>query len=109
MTPQEIKQQAHTEFVKSFVKMSLTNRPTFYGIKFEDLDEVCYFIDSLIDRTVQMTEERVVGMIKKSRRIEPLYIGETQFRFYEGNVDWVYNGALDDLTNLITNKSEINK
>jgi len=104
MTPQEIKQQAHTEFVKSFVKMSLTNRPTFYGIKFEDLDEVCYFIDSLIDRTVQMTEERVVGIVEKQKLIKTSSEGGVDFMIREAG-----NAIINNIISLITNKSEINK
>lgn len=103
---EELKERAHKEFDELLLELQGQTDYSKYIGSFHRA-KVKSFIDSLIDKTVQKTEDRIVGLIEKLRRTEPLYIGEIQYRFYEGNVDWVYNGALDDLLPLITNKSEL--
>ncbi len=46
-------------------------------------------------------EEMILGEIESNKLKEPLYIGQTQYEFYKGNVDWVYNSALDDIKNTL--------
>ncbi len=46
--------------------------------------------------------DEVAEAVQKLRTEEPLYIGKTQYEFYEGDVRWVYNQALDDLITGLT-------
>lgn len=86
-TNQEIKNQAHKEFTERFVREDgLLDKYSH--------DEILFFIDSLIDRTVQMTEERIVEIIRA--------VGHQQ----EDDTIWC---DMDELISLITNKSDINK
>lgn len=78
MDTKKLKEQARKEFDKKFCSFSLSAdercekcvHKTFDGSSVADhcgsADEyIKSFIDSLIDRTVQMTEERMVKMIDK--------------------------------------------
>lgn len=103
MTPQEIKQQAHKEFDKKFVKDSIMTNVRL--IERQNPNEIKSFLDSLIDRTVQMTEERVAQKLKGAITLYPT--------FYDGISFLIPSGWSDKLEkyiiSFITNKSEINK
>lgn len=92
MNTQEIKEQAHKEFDK-------LNIPGLYLSQQQKLKS---FIDSIIDRTVQMTEERIVGVIE-----------EYEETYEDKDLDIVEKTVLGqvlyDVKFLITNKSDINK
>ena len=103
MTPQEIKQQAHKEFDKKFVKDSIMTNVRL--IERQNPNEIKSFIDSLIDRTVQMTEEITIKKIKQD-----CSFGECELPG-EGKCsrDYFFHLPKSYFTYLITNKSEINK
>lgn len=69
-------------------------------------DEVLDFLQSEISLAVAQREKEIVEMIEEKKLKEPLYIGETQYRFYKGNVDWVYNSALNDIINTLKGGKE---
>ena len=62
-------------------------------------EEVKTFLTSKIKQQQQDMVERLEGLKK-----EELFIGETQYRFYKGDVSWVHNNALDDAIKLIKDK-----
>lgn len=73
-------------------------------------------LDSLIDKTVQMTEERIVGIIKEypERLLQIMPEGKLHFVVFQGKADedekkTIYFQAIKDIISLITNKSDINK
>lgn len=98
MTPQEIKQQAHKEFARYLDHWDKMQEIGIY--RFDNK-----LIDSLIDRTVQMTEERVAQKLKGAITLYPT--------FYDGISFLIPSGWSDKLEkyiiSFITNKSEINK
>lgn len=109
MTPQEIKQQAHKEFDKKFVKDSTMTNVRL--IERQNPNEIKSFLDSLIDRTVQMTEERIVNKLKnkqKSLKKEIKKYKTLPFYREAGEVRGEFI-MVSELISLITNKSEINK
>lgn len=60
MTPEELKEWAHKELEGKF------NWEAFFGKNSRAVHQVKSFIDSLIDRTVQATEERMVWEIMQN-------------------------------------------
>lgn len=50
-------------------------------------------------------KKRVVGEIEKLK-VKKLFIGETQYRFYKGDVSWVFNQALDEIINILNKENE---
>lgn len=115
---QELKEQAHKEFEEKklvtgamwLVKMWEKNKNnTEIEIELPEhiKDEFRYLIDSLINKTVQMTEERIVGVIKHML---------LEINFLEGitgekNREIVIKNhrKMKEYFSLITNKSDINK
>lgn len=102
---EELKKQAHKEFDEQatwekFGRLTSDKQKIF----------VKSFIDSLIDKTVQMTEERIVWIIQQTRK-RPNYLNPTMTESAEiiSFEDMEYNKALQDIESLITNKSDINK
>lgn len=99
MTPPEIKQQVREELMDMQVQIN-SHREGDAFIREYTLNDAQ--LDSIIDHTVQMTEERIVEEMKSwtnqnhSRSTEPLYA-------------WVDAKDLINKLSLITNKSEINK
>ena len=96
----ELKEQAHKEFEQLRV-----NDEYYCGGDYENKEmlvgEIKSFIDSLIDKTVQMTEERIWKEVKKvSWRVS-----SSPKREYNVHREDIKN----ILTSLITNKSDINK
>ena len=63
MTTQELKEQAHKEFDSEFLHLPNTIS-TISGYS----QELKTFIDSLIDKTVQMERDRIVGIIEEFKR-----------------------------------------
>lgn len=66
MTTQELKQQAHKEFDEQFKyfsghEMLQTN---------QGHNIIKSFIDSLIDKTVQHEQDRIVGIIKQAEKYQ---------------------------------------
>lgn len=101
MTTEAIKQQAHKEFEERFP----------YGVCHYDAlsqspdTSVKSFIDSLIDKTVQMTEERIVESVKKYSSYFKRQVSE----WGDSYTDTVKGITEEELLPLITNKSKINK
>lgn len=93
MTTQELKQQAREEFEKRFVIKD--QEGNFVVASLGDIDDkegitlwrdykIKSFIDSIIDRTIQQTEERIVGLIEEEMRLGN---ATTVFRdFYKNNL-----------------------
>lgn len=94
---QEIKEWAHKEFDEKYgnaqTESNCSPDKVLIGILLSDFKS---FIDSLIDRTVQKTEERIVGVI-----------GDLKSELHESG-HHIRRQALDDIISLITNKSDIN-
>lgn len=114
---QELKQRAHKEFDEKFpIAYSHNALLGAYVSKNASVDIKTTFIDSLIDRTVQMTEERIVGKILNEETLQYKYpkINKKNTHFVK-EVQLVkgYNWAIDRMrvviSDLITNKSDINK
>ena len=62
-------------------------------------EDIETFLTSKLKQQQQNMVERLEGLKK-----EELFIGETQYRFYKGDVSWVHNNALDDAIKLIKDK-----
>lgn len=102
MTPEELKQQAHKEFDEQI--LDLTGDGSRYGcMSRHDEKKFKLFIDSLIDRTVQATEDRFIKKIKSEQFVNTAEAG--QFALHADG----YNQAIEDIIFLITNKSNTNK
>lgn len=101
MTTEEIKQQAREEFDERFCENAYCSEekviPSFKNGKEVRVKDIKSFIDSLIDKTVQQTEERIVGIARKLQE-EGLNV----------QVEGDYYINFRDLESLITNKSDIN-
>lgn len=99
---QELKQQAQEEFYEKFIPPTIKNYAEQLVVEKIGIpmipSELKDFIDSLIDRTVQMTEERLMGIITK-RQEDGLNV----------QIEGDYYINFRDLESLITNKSDINK
>jgi hypothetical protein len=63
MTTQELKQQAREEFEMRFCKIVKEGDITEYILLEKNPLILKDFLDSIIDKTVQQTEERIVGVI----------------------------------------------
>lgn len=100
---EELKEQAHKEFDE---QLPLSEWYCLDHTEVKQLKEsVESFIDSLIDKTVQMTEERIVGVIESKD-----YVGEAEMRDeFGGNGKETAKIIVGDIISLITNKSDINK
>ena len=95
MTTEELKEQAREEFRK------IGNG----AVRFLATRNECYeFIDSLIDKTVQMTDERIVGMIEKLDYKIVATSGLGEYYAKEG-----VKNTKQAIISLITNKNDINK
>lgn len=64
MTTQELKQQARKEFVYLF-GYEISEVQKEYPKYLSHDPDICKFMDSLIDRTIQATEERIVEKCQK--------------------------------------------
>lgn len=99
----ELKQQAHKEFelVVGITSIGETNE--------EHQKRIRKFIDSIIDKTVQMTEERIVGLIKE--RKDHIYQTAQRDAVNPNGYDYyrIMLNSIDDIISLITNNSDINK
>lgn len=109
MTTEEIKNQAHKDFRDTFfttpeghtaIIASWSKGEQEVFKRFED------FIDSLVDKTVQMSEERIAVVIKQILLDINFLEGITG----EENRDIVYKNykKMKEYFYLITNKSDIN-
>lgn len=56
MTTKELKQQAREEFDKQILNINIG---TDWGICPSQIEAILHFLDSIIDRAVEMTEERI--------------------------------------------------
>lgn len=103
MNTRELKQQAEKLIME---KSKYLNTPEVEDYFIRSL-EVMIIIDSLIDKTVQMTEERVVGLIRKATTYDhsKCPIKETCIG-YQSCVSDIENSVI---ASLITNKNNINK
>jgi len=88
---QELKEQAHKEFDEKFAKL----RGLRPHLDFEDL---WLFIDSLIDKTVQIERERVFEIIKKEK-----------LTWTNQSIGYKAVESVEMALSEITNKSDINK
>ncbi len=72
--------------------------------EYEKLSEPVKEFDRVLARYVlsllHSELERKASLIEGLKTKE-LYIGETQYRHYKGNVDWVYNDAIDSALTII--------
>jgi len=115
MTTQELKQQAHKEFDEKCKEVEFlhgvpVDLPNYYREKIKS------FLDSIIDKTVQISEERIVGVIKEypERLLQIMPEGKLPFVVFQGKANedekkTIYFQAVKDIISLITNKSDINK
>lgn len=101
-TIEELKKEVHKEFDERKWQHWHTRCSQFVEIPDSLKDQLKSFIDSLIDKTVRMTEERIVGLIEERQKL---------FNFLPKD-KWCYKMVKTtdlDIISLITNKSEINK
>lgn len=119
---QELKQQAHKEFDKIFSQEKTPEGRSYLY----DKEAECSvnplimkdFLDSLIDRTVQMTEERVVGIAKQIKNFITIHSQAAIMEFVNYRKldekmateiqDSIIDIVDDAFNTLITNKSDIN-
>lgn len=117
---QELKQRAHKEFDEKFpIAYSHNALLGAYVSKNASVDIKTTFIDSLIDRTVQMTEERIVGIAKQRKNFITLHSQEAIMEFINYRKldekmateiqDSIIDIVDDAFNPIITNKSDINK
>ena len=66
----ELKEQAHKEFDEKFSHIRVGKRMILLSEAYPyTYTELKSFIDSLIDKTVQISEERIVGIIEKAQEV----------------------------------------
>lgn len=103
----ELKQRVREEFDEKF--------EGDYNFNCYYRKDIKSFIDSIIDKAMQMTEERIVGVIDKTtnkyystdkKTKEKTYSGGGQCRTCCKRKDCL---GIDEIKSLITNKSDINK
>lgn len=109
---QELKEQAHKEFdekyikkAEQFYKTAVSDQVAPYRHQLETLLDIKQDIDSLIDKTVQTTEERIVDLIE--RQYGDVVTTNKDVAIPHNCLE--YETALDDIITLITNKGDINK
>lgn len=105
---QELKQRARKEFDERFVKKPVDWRENHgWEVPYVNsrADNLKSFIDSIIDETVQMTEERIVGVIEDYRKTEWLNLHDR--KKYKEQIEM--RDTIDKIISLITNNSDINK
>lgn len=99
----ELKEQMHKEFREKFVTFkSWSNDSVGISVKTtpEDIEN---FMDSLIDKTVQLSEERMLNnVLEIIEEIDPSTVRGTS-KIYWGNV------LREKVKSLITKESDINK
>lgn len=109
MNTQELKEQDREELISEIIKiLSWQQVITNQGYSYDgEKDWALNKILSLIDKTVQMTEERVVGLIRKATTYDhsKCPIKETCIG-YQSCVSDIENSVI---ASLITNKSDTNK
>ena len=91
---QEAVEEFREKFIQLHPKMDCTKPTPIWN--YEALKN---FLTSKLKQQQQNMVERLEGLKK-----EELFIGETQYRFYKGDVSWVHNNALDDAIKLIKDK-----
>ena len=112
MNTQEIKNQARKEFDERY-KRKMLGKTLGYDIAHQQ--DLKFFIDSIIDRTVQMTGERVVNNIIENlnKHIEESEIALKESEGEDCEITKDYKLAIENvitmIKSLITNKSDINK
>lgn len=108
---QELKEQTHKEFDKCSIKLEWKEKPEIADI-LQNISDIAFekqkievhkLLDSLIDKTVQHEQDRIVGIMEdyfnsemeqnKGSRLVYEQLGEDKIR----------------IISLITNKSDINK
>ena len=102
MTTEEIKQQAHKEFEDVIEHLPTLDNSRNLNNKWKK--KFLFLIDSLIDKTVQITEDRIVGKItppEKWKQCLKSFDGQDEICSLCG-----FNP--EKLISLITNKSDIN-
>lgn len=94
----ELKQQAHKEFDENYKLSFITLytalaqvNPEHELIGFED--KIKSFLDFLIDRAVQMTEERIIGEVKD------MFMCNFQIYKENNNINEIENDILSLITN----------
>lgn len=92
---EELKEQAHKEFMNEFREDIYKTVPTDMDVKIE---KVLNFIDSLIDKTVQIERERVFEIIKKEK-----------LTWANQSIGYKAVESVEMALSEITNKSDINK
>lgn len=111
----ELKEQSREEF-----KLTMSIHSDERGrISERTLDNIADYWLSLIDKTVQMTEERIVGQVKTIIQNEKYEATQKELdeapdeekeaiasRLY---INMKLNGVMKQIKSLITNKSDINK
>lgn len=90
---QELKEQARKEFRNRFSSPSGLAK---IGYSTVDCRPVEDFIDSLIDKTVQKIEDRIVGLVE-----------EIKSDIEDDGYGRGWNNSLNKIISLITNKSEL--
>lgn len=90
---EELKEQVHKEFNQKFVSLSdIIQKKGFTGLR-DDLES---FNDSLIDKTVQHEQERILQDLENAVK-------------HTDNIEMKTFLYVDQIKSLITNKSDINK
>lgn len=101
----ELKEQARKEFDERFVSedtidsMNSAGEECYSSVRYvntDSTDDFTYFIDSIIDKTVQHEQERIIGILNKHRHELDII-----------SIDCSY--WMDNTISLITNKNDINK
>ena len=103
---QELKEQAHKEFDKKFEEHK--NGKNSIGIQYIDAPETTFksFIDSIIDKTVQHEQDRIVEIIEDWTPTKYTGYGVSPIAM---TLDDHKRNFSKELISLITNKSDINK
>lgn len=112
MNTQEIKKQAREEWENSELSKRITATELFainHGFEQWEGKTISDFLDSLIDKTVQMSEERIVNVIKNKEKFtqKPMKChcnGAIEGRMCVAYED-AYCDAEQNIISLITNKS----
>ena len=119
MTPEELKQQAHKEFDKLSIKLKCEEMPELASLlqKLSDTAfekqkvQVYKMLDSLIDRTVQATKERIVIKLNSKQKALEKELKKYTILPFSREAGEVRGELImvSDIISLITNKSNTNK
>lgn len=71
-------QEVREEISKSMIKHGMSTRQDF------------------INDILSKFEAHLIGLreLMEAKKVKELFVGKTQFEFYKGNVDWVFNDGI---------------